>query len=77
MEKRRLVKLLWNEMSKSYIESIYVRIERNSAVAHLISRTDALVGSTEYSDGSWLDVYFVAGEFIGLEYDDGCNLITE
>lgn len=69
----RIVRYLYNDGNS--ITNVSVRIERNRRIAQLISNNAQFIDTIEYNDGSYLDVYFDNGSFVGLEYDSNCKFV--
>lgn len=69
----RIVRYLYNNGNS--ITNVNVRIERNRRIAQLISNSAQFIDTIEYNDGSYLDVYFDNGAFVGLEYDSNCKFV--
>lgn len=70
----RTVRFLYNN-GKS-LENVHVFIERNRQVAYFIRRSAQFLDTVEYNDGSFLDVYYDNGVFVGLEYDANCKFVS-
>ena len=68
----RLVRHMCNENMQS-VNNVWVTIERKSSVANFIINTSQYFDTVEYNDGSFLDVYYSNGSFVGLEYDANCK----
>lgn len=69
-----LVKYMCNEQMNT-VTNVWVTIERNYKVALLIRNSAQYFDTVEYNDGSYLDVYFDNGKFVGLEYDSNCKFV--
>lgn len=69
----RIVRYLYNNGNS--ITNVSVKVEHNRRIAQLISNSAQFIDTIEYNDGSYLDVYFDNGSFVGLEYDSNCKFI--
>lgn len=69
----RTVRYLYNNGNS--ITNVNVRIERNRRIAQLISNSAQFIDTIEYNNGSYLDIYFDNGAFVGLEYDANCKFV--
>lgn len=56
------------------LRNTVVRLVRSRQEARLIASTTNLFDSVDYSDGSFINVYYVNGEWVGIEYDANCNM---
>ena len=74
----RKVGWLYCDLWKQGYKDVVVKIIRDWDVARLIMRTsNGSIGTVEYNDGSFLDVYTLDGSLVGIEYDEECNFIAE
>lgn len=76
MEKR-LVKLLFTQ-DGDMLRDITVTVERNREMLSIVNKGGNFLGDVEYSDGSFLSVYYDAAfGFVGFEYDSECNFMEQ
>lgn len=66
----------WNEVANQWEFECFVRIVAEDYISPLLDR---FLGTVEYADGTYLDVYNSNGILVGYEYeveDDGYVLCT-
>ena len=74
----RKVGWLYCDCFKMGYKDVTVKVIRDWSVARFIMQTSSgAIGTVEYNDGSFLDVYTCDGKLVGIEYDAECNFIAE
>lgn len=64
---KRLVKMVANDNSELLFD-IMVEVVTNKSAQYLVRNSYSYYGTVEYTDDSYLDVYYSNGEYFGIEW---------